>query len=95
MEYKSLDFYRPLPKPYQVRISKVMGCLKGAERIERAVRLYCTQYAQSWSLQVRGPEGTGLMGYTDGKRDMIANASLGKDDLIALRDAINEALAEA
>ena len=84
--YKTLDFYRPLTKPYQVRIAKAMD---SKERMERAIRLYCTQYKSSWSLQIRGP-----MGCTDGTKDIIANASFGRDDLEALRDAINEALNE-
>ena len=89
--YKTLDFYRPLTKPYQVRIAKAMD---SKERMERAIRLYCTQYKSSWSLQIRGPMGIGPMGYTDGTKDIIANASFGRDDLEALRDAINEALNE-
>mgnify|MGYP001614930810 CR=1 FL=1 len=87
------EFYRPLTGSYpRIRVSKYD---QRDGRIERAIRLYSTQYAQAWSLQIRSPIGIGTFGMTDGKDDVIANASLHREDMIALRDAINEALADA
>jgi hypothetical protein len=63
------------------------------ERVPAAIRLYSTQFGSSWGMQVRGPMSIGG-GYMTGKSDIIAHASLGVDDLLALRDAIDEALNE-
>src|SRR3990167_6813225 len=86
------SFYRPFNKDYKVRIKKYD---QRDGRIERAIRLYCTQFRESWSLQVRGPLGVGNFGLRDGKDDLIADASLNRDDMVALRDAINAALGDA
>lgn len=70
---------------------------KGAKAdapIEGAVRLYCTQSASAWQLQVRGPLGLGPFGLRDGKDSVIAGASLSVDQMKELRDAINVLLRE-
>jgi hypothetical protein len=84
----SQDFYM-LAK--RVRIYKPDN---NSTRIDRAVRLYCTQHQESWSLQVRGPLGIGSFGLLDGKSDIIADAALSRKELISLREAINIALLE-
>ena len=61
--------------------------------LERAVRLYCSQHDQKWELQIRGPNSIGPFGTKDGKNYLIADASLNRNELIWLRDTINEALA--
>ena len=85
------EFYKPLKGP--VPRIHVLKYNQPHCRIERASRLYSTQFAQAWSLQIRAPLGIGTYGYEDGKTDVIANASLYREDMIALRDALNEALA--
>jgi len=56
---------------------------------EHCVRVYRTQSRAykggRWHLQLRGPRKTGFM---------IASASLGREDMEALRDALSAALAE-
>ena len=55
------------------------------------IRLYCTQHASSWSLQVRG--WIRLANGSQGKNFIIAAGTLDRDALVALGDAIDEALA--
>lgn len=88
---ESPEFFRTMNSPYSIRISKHKPDQTG-KRMEKAIRLYCTQYKQAWSLQIRGQLGIGLFGVAEGKDDAIANASLSVDDMVALRDAINTAL---
>ena len=57
---------------------------------ERGLRLYCEQADDIWALQVRGP--LRLQNGTDGKDFIIANAHLDREEMMALRDAINELL---
>jgi hypothetical protein len=78
------EFYR---HSYRAGAKKVSG----VER-EQAVRLYCIQHAEAWSLQVRGPEH--LANGREGKAFFVATANLLVDDLRALRDAIDEHLRE-
>jgi hypothetical protein len=86
-----MEFYRPLNGTVpRIRVHK---CDQRDGRIERAIRLYCTQHGQAWNLQIRSPLGIGYAGMTDGKDDVIANANLYREDLLALRAAIDEALA--
>lgn len=80
-----LHFYRPVH-------SAGASVVKDVER-EHAIRLYCEQSGESWLLQVRGPQRLGL-GHREGKAFMVAGAMLNRDDLIALRDAINALLDE-
>lgn len=94
-----MDFYRPIAFPNvstpAVRIHKVQMATRKEpnKRIERAIRLYCTMHATAWALQIRAPLSIGN-GYQDGKDDVVANASLSREDLLALRAAIDEALGE-
>jgi hypothetical protein len=62
--------------------------LEPAKR-ERGIRLYCTQFKSAWTLQLRGPNGIGRFGTKDGKDFMVAGVSLGREDMKALRDAID------
>jgi hypothetical protein len=61
---------------------------------ETAIRLYCTQSYEGgrWSLQVRAPET--LANGREGMKFIIACASLDRDAMAALRDAIETQLAE-
>lgn len=78
------QFYKPIP---YVQMLKV----KGVEP-ERAVRLYCTSHMTTWALQVRGP--TRLHNGEDGKDFIVADASMSREALTELRDAINTFLGE-
>ena len=54
---------------------------------EDAVRLYCTQHGEAWCLQVRG-----TMCLASGKAGadfVVASGSLYREDMVALRDAID------
>lgn len=75
---------------YRVVSRAGVKTIKGVER-EKAIRLYCEQGDESWLLQVRGPQLTGG-GFVEGKAFMTANAWLNRDDLLALRSAIDELL---
>lgn len=63
------------------------------ERVQ-AIRLYCESHRTTWNLQVRGPQWLGRGHGTEGKAFMVATARLGKDDLLALREAIDALLEE-
>jgi hypothetical protein len=83
------DFYRPIE---HIRTFKSQD----SDSRERAIRLYCTQVGGSWALQVRSPMSLGSGGYgREGKDFIIAGATLGLDDMRALRDAIDAFLTEA
>lgn len=47
----SFDFYKPIKHVCIYRTDKVRT---DVSRMERAIRLYCTQYGAQWSLQIRG-----------------------------------------
>lgn len=55
----------------------------------RMIRLYPTQHAQRWALQIRGPLGIGFNANKDGKDFVVANAPLDREDMKALREWIN------
>lgn len=59
---------------------------------QRMIRLYCLQTNSSWALQLRMPLGIGPFGTKDGKDFVIAHARLSRNDMEALRDAIDVAL---
>jgi hypothetical protein len=65
--------------------------VKGVERLKR-LRLYCVQARSWWALQIRGPVS---IGGGEGKDFIVANASLSKEDMAALRDEIDRQLGEA
>lgn len=83
----SPHFYRSLE---HVRISRCDPQLD--VKREKGVRLYCDQHGAAWSLQLRSP--LTLASGHEGKDFMIATASMSREDLLALRTAINEALAD-
>jgi len=78
-------FYRPV-----VHAGSMV--VKNVER-EQAIRLYCEQSGTAWLLQVRGPQRLGFGG-REGKAFMVAGATLTRDDMVALREAIDALLAE-
>jgi hypothetical protein len=57
---------------------------------EPAVRFYCIQRGGAWNLQVRAP--ITLDNGREGKDFIIATASIYREDLLALRDAIDNEL---
>jgi len=59
----------------------------------RTIRLYTTQFAERWCLQIRGPLGKGFLGNNDSAEFVIASADLTIDQMIALRNAISDHLA--
>jgi hypothetical protein len=81
----STDFYQPVKYG---SITKV----KDVPRV-RAIRLYCEQAGGSWGLQIRAP--LNLQNRKEGKDFIVAHATLHREDLEALRDAINEHLGPA
>ena len=82
---KNFGFYRPLA---YVSITKSDSKLDFTR--EGGLCLYCTQYATSWCLQVR--DTIRLANGRAGKDFIVASASLNREDLLALRVAIDEAL---
>jgi hypothetical protein len=86
----TIELYRPIPH-VEIR------AFKHAETRESAVRLYCTQSYEGgrWNLQVRASET--LANGAEGQRFLIGTATLDRESMIALRDAIDaqlEAVAE-
>lgn len=79
-------FYRPIPY-----VDTIKANIKLAEH-ERAIRLFCDQAGRMWALQVRAP--ITLANGREGKDFMIATAKLDREDLVALRDAIDAMLTE-
>lgn len=62
------------------------------ESRDPAVRLYCTSADARWTLQVRGYRT--LADGTCGREFMIAGASLDREAMVALRDAVDALLEE-
>lgn len=82
------DFYRAISEYARAR------AVKNVEH-ESAVRLYCEQHGDRWNLQVRAIRAAGSHYYGKGKEFIIATAPLNRDDLLALRQAIDALLTEA
>ena len=62
---------------------------------DECVRLFCEMHARTWGLQVRGPARLGGSFHgKEGKDFIVAHATLERDGMIALRDAIDKALQE-
>ena len=81
----SRNFYLPVEHGETIKANDCEG-----EDRERAVRLYCTSMDRAWSLQVRG-----TIKRADGRQGkdfIIACASLDKEGMRALRDAIDAML---
>lgn len=87
----SLDFIYPTEHGSIKKLGKIVSPTIKTRRIDRAIRLYCTQHQATWQLQVRGPLSTNH-GRTEGKDDIVAGAQLDRQAMIALRDAINTLL---
>lgn len=85
------EFYRPLPD-YRPDLQRVTVNSPSDPPEDSGIRLYCTRSLQQWTLQVRGFHQT--RNFKRGKRWFYANAPLNVDDVRALRDACNAALAE-
>jgi hypothetical protein len=79
---RASDFYRPVAIPIATHIRAVSR----VER-EKAVRLYCVQHGQAWALQIRAP--LTLRSGAEGKDFLVAHAALTREELVALRDAID------
>lgn len=79
----SNEFYRP--------VNANVLAVTGVEP-ERAIRLYCTHAFNggTWELQVRAPQR--LANGNLGKTFFVATATIERDDLVALQDAINTEL---
>ena len=78
------QFYEPVER---VIIEKVKGV-----QPEGGVRLYCTQRDAAWTLQVRG-----LMRLRNGRMGkdfIVASSPLYRSEMLALRSAIDEFLAD-
>lgn len=63
--------------------------------IDKMIRLYSTQWATSWKLQVRGPLSVACNGTREGKSSVIASVDLSLDQMISLRAALGEFISEA
>jgi len=65
---------------------------KNVDRVA-AIRFYCATHGQAWNLQVCGPER--LSNGREGKSFMVATARLSREDLLALREAIDAEVSHA
>lgn len=82
------DFHRVVPQAHACKVNE-----HDVEKTD-AIRVYCTQSSAPacWALQVRS-----TMRLANGRKGadyIVATASLQREDMLALRDAINVALAE-
>jgi hypothetical protein len=68
------------------RVRSNIRAVDGVER-ESAIRAYCEMSNAAWVFQVRGPMR--LRNGREGKDFVVATATLERDELLALRDAIN------
>jgi hypothetical protein len=88
-----------LRKYLPVRIQKLDKNDAAARMTEpnkgRWFRLYCTQHAEAWTIQLAGPLGIGMHGMKDGKDFVIAGLSLTRAELEGLRAAIDAQLEDA
>jgi hypothetical protein len=81
------DFYRVVSEYARARAIKDV-------KQEPAIRLYCEQFGAQWNLQVRALRASGSH-YGKGKEFFVSTAPMNRDDLIALREAIDALLAES
>lgn len=80
------EIYRQVDRAYAHKVNDVPRT--------SAIRLYCERNKQCWGLQVRGPMKLNSKG-REGHDFIVAHASLNLEDLKALRDAVDAAIAEA
>ena len=85
------DFYLEIPD-YEHDLQRVSIQSPSVTRKDTGIRLHCVQHKISWMLQIRG--FFQKANYRKGKKWYYASASLGPDELRALRDACDAALAE-
>mgnify|MGYP001590973320 CR=1 FL=1 len=76
-------------RPMTVRVIRVNT---NDHPIQRGIRLYCSQFGSAWELQLHSPMGLGSHGAGNGKRSINVDATLTREDMIALRNAINAEL---
>ena len=72
------------------RVSTRINAVDGVDR-ESGVRAYCEQTDSVWAIQVRGPMR--LRSGREGKDFIVATATLEREQMVALRDAIDRFLA--
>jgi hypothetical protein len=74
---------------------RVRADIKAVDKVEResGIRAYCEQWKSYWVLQVRGPMR--LRNGREGKDFIVATAFLEREQMLALRDAIDLLLADA
>jgi len=85
MSEKTTDFYYFVPRADAIKVPH-------APR-DQAVRLYHASFHDGiWNLQVRAPMVLGRA--KEGRDYIVATAAMRREDLIALRNAINVTLAE-
>ncbi len=85
---KSLEFYRPVR---HCDIRKIEPKLE--VKRERAIRLYCDQFATTWQLQIRS--AMTLRSGGESKDFLYAAAFLSREDMELLRSAIDAELDRA
>lgn len=80
------------PSPHFYRLVQCIH-IKKVRKVpcERAIRLYCESFNLSWNLQIRSP--ISISHGKVGKDFIVATATLTREEMEALRDAINESLA--
>ena len=88
---ESRSFYREMPD-YDFGMQRACIHSPKAPAEDTGIRLYCTQFQQAWSLQIRGFFQT--RNYEKGSKWYYADAKLNIDDLRTLRDACDSALNE-
>jgi hypothetical protein len=73
---------------------RVRADIKTVDKVEResGIRAYCEQWKSIWALQVRGPMR--LRNGREGKDFIVATAFLDREEMRALRDAIDLLLAD-
>jgi len=80
------EFYKKLGDRVEIRKLKVEDGIRRAE----AVRVYCTMSDRQWNLQIFGPMR--IKG-GDGKDDVVATATLNRDQVTELRNYLTNILA--
>lgn len=77
--------------------TNIHKCLKAKDepRKAKAIRVYSVSWNLQWNLQIFAPEGIGPGGYREGKHDMVATATLTRDDIADLHTHLGAILAES
>ena len=85
------EFYLNIPD-WQSAGQRVTICQPANPSDDSSIRLYCTMFNTAWELQIRGFGQS--RNYQKLKTWYYSSASLGVEELTALRDACNAALGE-